>query len=205
VHPRYALIYPNFANYIWVPWLENTAPPPKPPRFEIRIAIRVANITARIVPDPLKQWRRELAVRRAAAAYKVIPWIPEENIRLLAVDLERLVDDLRSQGVTPILMTHASRFQPPVTGTERYHLTQWRIYFPMLEENGFLDMERRMNAAVRELVARTGTMMIDVDREMPRGPKYFGDFVHFTDAGAAEMSRIVASHLSGVNVEALAR
>jgi lysophospholipase L1-like esterase len=62
----------------------------------------------------------------------------------------------------------------------------------MLEEDGFLDMERRMNAAIREVAAQEHVPLIDVARDMPRGRTYFADYSHFTSAGAA----IMAAHLA---------
>ena len=195
VHPRYALIYATGANYIWLPWLTNSIPLAPVSAFEPRMLSRAANILARLLPEDVKQWRRERAVRKLAAGYPVMDRIPEVNVQRYIADLERLLSDLRAHEVSPILMTHAYRFQEPIVGAERHFLTAWRIFYPMLAEDGFPDMDRRMNDAVRMLAQRSRTPLIDIDRVMPRGPKYFADFAHFTDAGSAAITGIVADAL----------
>ena len=62
VKPNYALIYPSFANYIWLPWLKPTAAPAALPSFELRIGPRIANIGARLTPERLKNWRRQRSI-----------------------------------------------------------------------------------------------------------------------------------------------
>jgi hypothetical protein len=195
VHPRYALIYASGANYIWLPWVKSIIPYSPQSPFELRVKTRAANAVARILPDDFKQWRRERLVRNLALGYTVMDTIPEANVERYIADLSRLLSDLRACSVSPILITAAYRFQEPVTGSERYFLTMWRLYYPMLADDGFLDMGRRMNDAVRMLAQKTRTPLIDMDRAMPRGPKYYGDFGHFTDEGATEVGRIISDAL----------
>jgi len=195
VHPRYALVYGSGASYVWLPWVKSIIPFSPPSPLELRVGTRAAQFAARILPEDVKQWRREKLVRNLARGFTVTDTVSEANVERFSADLSRLLSDLRGCGISPILTTTAYRFQEPVTGSERYFLTMWRIYYPMLAEDGFLDMSRRMNDAVRMLAQKTGTPLIDLDRAMPRGPKYYGDFAHFTDAGAAEVGRIMSDTL----------
>jgi hypothetical protein len=56
----------------------------------------------------------------------------------------------------------------------------------MLNEYGFIDMEARMNDAIRDLA-------IDADAHVAPGPPTFADFTHLTDEGS--QPRELASNL----------
>jgi hypothetical protein len=51
------------------------------------------------------------------------------------------------------------------------------------------------NDVVRELAQREGRPLADLDREMPRGKRYFGDPCHFTDEGAERFVDLLVSTL----------
>ena len=202
IHPQYALIYPSVAFYIWLPW---TIPAPPPPvaspqvedaRFEWRIAEAFHQDAKQYLPPAFQNWLREVQNRRDARKFGVeMDRVPDENVARLKSDLTMLLDELRSFGVQPVLVTHASRFGQHVRATDRYFLTGWRRIFPMMKENGFLDTERRMNAAIREVATERGVPLIDVAKEMPSGSMYFGDHQHFTTLGAQVMAEKLTAGL----------
>ena len=72
-----------------------------------------------------------------------------------------MVDEFRGQGVTPILVTHANRFGESLGEKDREQLTAWRRFYPKLTEAGFLDMERRMNDAIRALAKEKQLPLVD--------------------------------------------
>ena len=74
-------------------------------------------------------------------------------------------------------------------------LVSWRVFYPMLKESGFLSMENSMNQVIRRVASAQDVPLLDAAPIMPSGPKYFGDFVHFTDSGAEIFSRFVAARL----------
>jgi lysophospholipase L1-like esterase len=199
VHPRVALIYPTPADYIWLPYLDASikAPsaPPRGPRFELRIGDRIRTLLKSAIPWSIQTKLREREIRQSAAEFPVMDTLPDENVKRFRSDVAGLVATLRSLGVVPVIVTHASTFGSSEAGADRTMLTAWRKFYPMLKEDGFINMEQRMNAALRALAAEQHVPLIDVASQLPSGPNQFADFVHFTNEGADAMSRTLATGL----------
>jgi hypothetical protein len=75
--------------------------------------------------------------------------------------------------------------------------------FPMLREEGFLDLEKSANQVMRRVAAEQQAAFIDAASEMPAGRRYFADFVHFTDEGASAMAGIVGKRLRCLQAEGI--
>lgn len=204
IHPSYALIYPDLSSYIWmsVKTEKATATKPSAPtasqtrtRFESRMAVRVENLLKEALPTVIQNELRKVSMRREIATrhYVVLERLPEERVEHFRQDLQKLVATLRAYGVEPVLVTHATVFSKPLSESDHVPLTTWRKIYPMLKEEGFLDMEVRMNEVIRQTAAQEHVPLIDADKEMPHGPKYFADMVHFTTTGAGVMASILAN------------
>ena len=100
--------------------------------------------------------------------------------------------------MTPIFLTHASRFHNPLTAEDEDLLVAWRKFYPMLSERGFIDMEKRMNEATKALGAEHGYTVVDIAPEIPAGSKYFADFTHFTDDGSRLFAEVLSKCLFDV-------
>lgn len=200
VHPRAALVYPTPADYIWMPYVDaamkapSTTPPPAP-RFEIRVAERVKTLLKSVLPWSFQTVLREREIRKSAAEFPVMDTLPTENVRRFRDDVTALIRTLRGLGVLPVVVTHASAFATSQTATDRSMLIAWRKFYPMLKEDGFLDMEQRMNAALREIAAAEKVPLIDAAPAIPPTPDVFADFVHFTNKGADVMAQKLADGL----------
>lgn len=197
--PRVMVIYASPTAYLFrdvAPEQQKSVALPAPEGFQLRIQARMETVAKRVMPESLQNLLRIRQVRAAEAAQKeIFDRVPERIIVLYADDLRRIVDDLRAAGVEPVLVTHATLFGQRVEDNVREWLTIWRRSFPMLREDGFLDMENRANDAMRRVAAERGVALADAAAQMPSGRQYFADFVHFTDRGSAEMARIVAGRL----------
>ena len=204
VHPSYALIYPTPANYIEItPQPANAARPLQRVTlthlvFEFRIADRVSNLLKSVLPKSVQTKLRQLQIERDNAHVPVMQTLPEKNIERFREDLIALVDSLREHEVEPVLVTHATAFGPILTPKDRDLLIEWRKFYPMLEEDGFMDMERRMNQVIRETAACEKVYLIDAANKIPPGPEDFADMVHFTTRGAGVMAADLASGLEPV-------
>jgi hypothetical protein len=98
--------------------------------------------------------------------------------------------------VQVVLVTHASRFGTgEVRPEDRGYLASWHKFYPDLEAEGLLDLERRMSVAVREVGAREGVPVVDAATRIEPGGKNFAEFVHFTDAGAGALATLVADQI----------
>lgn len=206
IHPEYALIYPDLSSYIWMSVKtetaaasESSAPASGQTRmsFDSRLAGRVGNLLKQGLPSAVQNELRKVSMRREIASrhYVVLERLPEDRVEHFRQDLHKLVATLRAHGVEPVLVTHATVFSKPLSESDHVPLTTWRKIYPMLKEEGFLDMEQRMNDVIRQTAADEHVPLIDADREMPHGPKYFADMVHFTTVGAGVMASILADGL----------
>jgi lysophospholipase L1-like esterase len=206
IHPSYALIYPDLSSYIWMSVKtetttasESLGPAASQTRmsFDSRLAGRVGNLLKQALPSAVQNELRKVSMRREIAArhYVVLERLPEDRVERFRQDLYKLVATLRAHGVEPVLVTHATVFSNPLSESDHVPLTTWRKIYPMLKEEGFLDMEHRMNDVIRQTAADERVPLIDADKEMFHGPKYFADMVHFTTVGAGVMASILANGL----------
>lgn len=204
VHPSYALIYPALANYIAI--APRSAHPARPQSsvtlsdrvFELRIADRVRNLLKNVLPRVVQTKLRQLQIERETAHISVMKTLPEENVERFREDLTALIDTLRDHQVEPVLVTHATVFGSTLTPRDRYLLTAWRKFYPMLKEEGFIDMEKRLNVVMRETAVCKKLILIDAANEIPKRPEYFGDFAHFTTSGAEVMAADLTAGLKPV-------
>jgi lysophospholipase L1-like esterase len=206
IHPAYAILYPSAAAYIWLPWvregpapapatsaLPDTTPPPV--RFEWRIRERFRNLLKQALPAIVQTKLRQREINAAVGNYSVMDSVPQENVLRFRRDMSRLVATLRAAGVEPVLVTHATAFGKALSESDRDLLVAWRKFYPMLKEGGFLDMEKRMNDAIRDLARQEHVVLVDAASEIPPGRENFADFSHFTTPGAAIMASRLADGL----------
>src|SRR5205085_408442 len=148
--PQLAVIYPSLASYIWLPWTGRTArtatAAPPQPHFELRIAENVRNLVKQVLPRPLQDWLRRRDIENQSRDFgSAMQRIPEHNVEVFRADLLDLVRALRSNGVSPVLVTHATRFGAKsfdsLSPAEQADIVTWRRFYPMLSEAGFPDME----------------------------------------------------------------
>lgn len=202
IHPVYALLYVPPANYIDLAKRERPRSSQSASLTEgilrMRIAERVSNLLKDALPKVVQTELRELEIRRDTAHAAVMQTLPQRNVEQYRQDLISMIDALRDRGVEPILVTHATVFGSSVTAEDQDLLTEWRKFYPTLEEAGFLDMERRVNQVTRETATCEGLTLIDIANEMPHGSKYFADMVHFTTDGAKVMAADLTAGLTPV-------
>jgi lysophospholipase L1-like esterase len=201
--PQIAVIYPSPSYYIWLKGLSSGGElgvVPRKQRFQLRIADNLWNLikdVAAMLPRRLRIASYEISIKRQVSALHtpVMDQVPDENVVRYKQDLLTLIDALRANGVEPVLVTHATYFGTNCAAPDRLTLAEWRKLYPMLKENGFLNMEERMNAAMRNLAAAEHIPLVDIADEIPAGPEYFADMVHFTDEGATMMAAKLAQGL----------
>ncbi len=190
IHPRIAIVYPTPADYIWLPYLHPAESPPQSAEapFDFRMGERLRTFAKGLLPEGIQSRLREQEIRRGAAAFAVMDRLPDENVRQFHDDVAHLVQTLRDRGVLPVVVTHASAFGPTLSEDDRRLLISWRKFYPMLKEDGFLDMERRMNETLRAIATEQGVPLIDAAAQIPATRQNFADFVHFTNRGAEVMA-----------------
>ncbi len=195
VHPQFAVIYPTPANYIWLPWV--LKPPatqaPKEPRFQLRATDKIRDAVKRLSPPELLDRLRQRDIDREAPEFgPSMDRVPDASVETFRSDLEAMVKTLQERGVRPVLVTHATRFGDSLSEQDRQQLTAWRRFYPMLKEQGFLDMECRMNDAVRQVAQENHALLVEGAKAVPPGSRYFGDAIHFTTSGSGFMASAIA-------------
>lgn len=196
VHPQFAVIYPTPANYIWLPWVLKApgAHPQTDAGFQPRVLDKIRDAIKRFSPPGLLDYLRKRDIAHEAPEFgKPMDRLPERNVEVFRQDLVQLIDTLEKKGVQPVLVTHANRFGDVLSKEDRRQLTAWRRFYPMLTEAGFLDMERRMNDAVRQVAAERNLSLIDGARIVPPGSEYFGDAIHFTTRGSTLLAQAISN------------
>jgi lysophospholipase L1-like esterase len=104
--------------------------------------------------------------------------------------LEKLVRVSRSHNIEPVLITQPTLYGPgldPVTGVD---LEKIRLGENL---NGALmyGVVEMYNDALRQVGAKEGVLVIDLARQMPRHSAYYYDYLHYTEAGAAQVAEII--------------
>jgi len=215
VRPALILIYPSLANSALNPLMREQAearrprsaaapaasPPATPagppwPKFESRLAGRLSEIAKNAAPEWLLTAVRQVFIWRATRQGPVYDRIPDAALTRFRAELAEVVDRAERAGVRPVLVTHANRFGHQIRPEDRPQLIAWRRFYPLLREEGFLDMEKRLNDVIRHLAADRGLILIDAARMIPPGGRSFVEFVHFTDEGARQMAQALADGLA---------
>jgi hypothetical protein len=192
--PRMAILYPSFLGYIndasigqpdQLDWVQ------EPHGFHSRIEGKMLSSI-----DRLPQWAEDLRYRyhiwRAVRKNRVIvDTIPESHVDQFRLDLRAVLDGLQQRHVCPVLVTHATFFGQSVEPNERYMLTAWRRFEPNLADNGWLDVERRMNEVIRQEARERDLPLVEA-ADVLSGPENFTDWVHFTNKGANKMANLIA-------------
>ena len=195
LHPRVAVIYPSPALYVEPGRVGNPAAVPTRPGSGIRIWERLTELGKRTLPEQVQAAVRDAMTRADPVSKAPMARVPESSIEQFRSDLRELVLSLRQQGVEPLLVTHANAFSSGESERERALLIAWRRFFPRLEADGFLDLERRGNQAIRGLGRDLDVTVVEAEGRVPPEPRYFADFVHFTSEGAARLAELIAAGL----------
>jgi hypothetical protein len=195
--PRIAILYPGFLGYVndasigqpdQLDWVR------EPKGFHSRIVDKLLSSI-----DRMPQWAENLRFRyhiwRALRKNKVIVnTIPESHVDQFRSDLRAVLDGLQERHVRPVLVTHATFFGRSIEPNERYMLTAWRRFEPNLADDGWLDVERRMNAVIRQEAQERHLTLVEAS-DVLSGPENFTDWVHFTTRGANIMANLIADQL----------
>ncbi|MBM4285091.1 MAG: hypothetical protein FJ128_07560 [Deltaproteobacteria bacterium] len=116
-------------------------------------------------------------------------------LREFTANLTAFVHLCRARGVRPVLMTQANRLKAvPDDRIARQLKAVEAQGIPYAVYKGLYD---RFNQTVREVAAREGAILVDLDRLIPQEKLYMFDAVHFTDQGSELVAQKVAEALQG--------
>ena len=207
--PDMIVVYPSAAAY-----LEETAPvAARPdssgPRAQLswvralhpRFIARLREQIKQIIPDALKTRLRSIQtaseVRNQPAGWRFTS-IPEDRLRRFDSDLRHLVATIRAVGAIPIVVTHANVFlgRPDIDADA---LQAWEKFYFRATGPTIIAFDSAARASTLAAGTDLRVPVVDAAARLARGPRQgFGDMVHFTDLGSAEMADILASSILSV-------
>ncbi|MEW6660457.1 MAG: SGNH/GDSL hydrolase family protein [Thermodesulfobacteriota bacterium] len=108
--------------------------------------------------------------------------------------LQALVQICRANHILPVLMTQPALYGPgrdDVTGVDLSQIKVWEginggFYWSILE---------LYNEVTRKVAREEKVLLIDLARELPKSSKYYYDFIHYDNVGAAKVASIIYQHL----------
>lgn len=201
--PILVVIYPTPTHYIGVtrpycerkPLLTSANESAWP---QLRIIEKSKDQFKRAAPPAGMTWLRKFSISVQMRNKKLLDRVEPTSLSAFAADLNCAVNAARELGMTPILVTHANRFDGGTRADDPDGLTKWRLQYPELREEGFIDLERRANDVVRQLAQQERVPLVDAATQMGGQPKWFADHAHFNNEGAAQMAAILAPAIASV-------
>jgi hypothetical protein len=163
-----------------------------------RIGEKAREVLKGLIPNAVVMEVRQMRLASRRAKHDdgwVWQTVPTDRIQILRTHLVRLLASINAAGLQPLLVTHANRFagaMQDTTGPARRHLVNvMSLYYPQATPKVLIGMDSVANALVRESGAAQGAVVVDAERHITASPSYFADFLHFTDAGADQMARLI--------------
>jgi hypothetical protein len=166
--------------------------------LELRVAAKVREVLKGLVPNLVVTKVRELHLTAERAKHEpgwAWPTVPVDRMENLTLHLDRLLATVEAEGMRPVLVTHANRFNGAMQdtlGPDRRHLINpISLYYPRATFKVLVGTDSVANTIMRTVGASHRAMVVEAEEQIPASPTYFGDFVHLTDAGADLMARII--------------
>lgn len=196
LRPAAVVIYPTPTHYIGVSRPYCGRPPSLPNRDssgwpESRAAAKFKDQVKRVAPAALLRALRRLSIGWQTRGRTPLTHVDEASLAAYETDLRCALAAARGAGMTPLLVTHASRFGVP-RAEDADWLTGWRQQYPEMAETGFIDLEQRANDTVRRVARVERVALIDAAAALGGQPALFADHAHFTNEGAARMAALLA-------------
>jgi len=111
--------------------------------------------------------------------------------------LEKLITICREHNILPVLLTQPVLYGDGVDEASGVDLGHRFVAKDMDGATAWQVLEL-YNDVTREVGRERGVLVIDLAREMPKNSAYYYDLMHYTNAGAARMAGVIATHLKPV-------
>ncbi len=122
-------------------------------------------------------------------------WVNEDVVDFLRREFTRLIDAAESRGVSVLLVTHAFRARDDARGdAARKQVGESAALYLMTPER-VIDGIKALNRLVVELAGERRLALADVRSAVPPDGRYWGDALHFSDAGSELAAREIARSL----------
>jgi hypothetical protein len=143
----------------------------------------------------IQEWRAQRAIARMTAG-RGPSWfftgVPLDRMASFERDLDSLVKEIAASGATPVLVTHATRYQDPLDATDQRLLRQWRQLTPRATESAIVQFDHASAEPVERVAAKNHVPVVKAADAMTGHREYFVDSAHFTDLGAGVLAGLVS-------------
>jgi hypothetical protein len=169
--------------------------------FKPRLPDKVWTSLRQALPAALQSRLKQAEIDRVRRAHPP-DWVwskaPPERVALLGSDLRELVETIERSGARVVLASHANRFGAPLSAEDESQMTGWIRFYPRATSACLIDMERQASQVVRQIGRERGLEVVDVQAALGKDPRYYADFSHFTDEGAARVAAALADPLQAL-------
>lgn len=144
---------------------------------------RLRNVSENFKPDPVSPPRGPVKYveRDTSPVFQQF----KENL-LLFISISRI------KGVTPVLMTQASRIKDDFKGVEvGIGIIEGRYKMPFQQ---YKELYAAMNQVIRDVCEEQNVLMIDLDAKVT--PEYMSDAVHFVERGSEYVADLIVQQLT---------
>lgn len=147
-------------------------------------------------------WQNEKGVmgaeQRRLSGRAPVDTVAMEALESFESDLEGLVRTVIDHGAIPVLSTSPFLIDSGNLANFKRELLDFRRNVVVLSEAGIVDAATRFNDRVRKFTTRNRVLLVDNEKVLPKTRAYFGDALHYTDAGAALIAENYLRHLTPV-------
>jgi lysophospholipase L1-like esterase len=128
-------------------------------------------------------------------AQKTLQDYRTNSLPFFAARLKKLVKICRDRGIEPVLITQPTLYGPGVDPVTGVNLATIKLGENL---NGGLMFQavELYNGVTRQAAGQEKVLLIDLARELPRNSAYYYDYLHYTEAGARAVARIVDAQLT---------
>lgn len=199
---KIALIYPSPLFYLDAktpgrePAVAATSSPAET-RFRLRTVDRAVDVY-RSMPMWVRSLREDWVLQKALAE-KGPDWVfsevPKDRLKAFEADMVELIQHVRKQGAEPVLVTHAMSATSPPRPEDLAQLHAFRVFFPRATEATMAAFDKSANRILIDIARKENVQVIDADKVLGGHAEWFGDLVHFNDAGAAKIAELLAGEL----------
>jgi lysophospholipase L1-like esterase len=171
---------------------------PEPSPWELRMTPRLYEQAKLLLPGPVATRLRARDIERVVAA-KPAGWVfdsvPLERAEAYERDLRAFVGAVRAAGAEPLLVAHVNVFADGEPRDELL-LTAWRRFYPRATGEVIIAFDRLLRGVTCRVAADSGVAFVDPAPRLPSPRhRWFADYAHFSDAGAAQVAGAVAGAL----------
>ena len=206
LHPDIVVLYPSPPQYL-LDSVPTATPPDTTPGaghdinwLQLRVAQRLADRLNSLIPARIRYYfrRRDLEARAREWHFDAVP---TDRLARFEADLRHVVGTVRDIGARPVLMTHADVFMAEGP-SNKVLLEQWRQFYPHAAGTTLIQFDSAAAVATRTIAERESVPVVDlaaIVRDSLSHParSYFGDYEHFTDAGAGIVARVLRPTVLG--------